>query len=110
MNAGPNWQWPQKPTAHFIFRSRDKKILSSATPRCCSALTVNRIMISGPHNSAMVLLDLKSTRDNSVVTTPTLPRQSTDALSTVTSTSKSKRLRQRLSSFKYKRSFGVRAP
>ena len=53
--AGPNWQWPQTPTAHFMLRSMDRKTSSGGTPRWTRSAAANRIMTSGPQTKAVVV-------------------------------------------------------
>ena len=54
MKHGPNWQWPQKPTAHFMFRSIERWMRASGTPARASSRTVKRIITSGPQMNAHV--------------------------------------------------------
>ena len=58
--VGPNWQCPQKPTAHFMFRSMEMNVLSAATPRSWSSCTVKRIITSGPQTIATVVRGIEA--------------------------------------------------
>src|SRR3989304_3351012 len=95
MKNGPDLQCPPRPMPHFMFRSMERNIRSSRTPRAWSSRTVKRIITSGPQTRATLLAGSKGARGMRVVTTPTLPRQLPAAASTVTSTSRSIRLRPR---------------
>ena len=71
--AGPNWQWPQTPTAHFMLRSMERKTSSGGTPRWTRSAAANRIMTSGPQTKAVVVAGSNVARGISVVITPTSP-------------------------------------
>src|SRR3990172_3705877 len=73
MKNGPYWQCPHSPMPHFMFRSMERNIRSSRTPRAWSSRTVKRIITSGPQTRATLLAGSKGARGMSVVTTPTLP-------------------------------------
>ena len=87
MNSGPSWQWPQKPAAHFMFRSIDTKMRPSGIPARASGRTENRIIASGPQMNANVDPGSRTASAISSVTTPTRPFQSDPARSTITCTS-----------------------
>ncbi len=92
--AGPNWQWPQTPTAHFMLRSMERKTSSGGTPRWTRSAVANRIMTSGPQTKAVVVSGSNVTRGTSVVITPTSPFHVGSPASTVARTSRSNRARQ----------------
>ena len=82
-NAGPNWQWPQWPIAHFMLRSSERWIRSADPAVAQARATAKRIITSGPQTSAVVRGPSKLASGISVVTSPTRPFQPLGALSTV---------------------------
>src|SRR3569832_886009 len=70
-NAPPNWQWPQRPTAHCMLRSMLSYRRDSGRPRASRASAALRIMPSGPHIMATAQPGSKLARLNNTVTRPT---------------------------------------
>ncbi|MDZ7654036.1 MAG: hypothetical protein U5L03_16525 [Burkholderiaceae bacterium] len=69
--APPNWQWPQRPTAHCMLRSMLRYRLDSGRPRASRLSAATCIMPSGPHIIATAQFGSKLARSNSSVTRPT---------------------------------------
>ena len=83
-----------EPAAHVALH-RDVDPLGAARRARASARAAKCIMISGPQTNATVESGSKRAPPISFGTTPTLPRQPPSAVSTVTSTCRSKRPRRR---------------
>ena len=72
---GPYWQCPQKPMPHFMFRSRETQTFGrDAAPLELQDGEADHHLGAADHRDGVVRVE--GTRGMSVVTTPTLPRQS----------------------------------